>query len=121
MEKTYLKAIYRIKGIVYNEGYICISENSIKGLFSLDSAEISIVNNKLYFHLLEYEPEYDIYNPIETFICTQPVSTIESPCTYFLRSRSNPSLILSLELVRRVNSFELCADILQRFEKFYSK
>ncbi len=121
MAKTYIKAVYRIKGVVYNEGYICIDGNSIIGLFALDSATISIVGQKLYFHLVEYEPEDDTYYPAKAFISTQSVDYIESPQTYLLRSKSDPSRFLSLELIKRVNAFELCADTLQRFENFYSK
>ncbi len=121
MAKTYIKAIYRINGIVYNEGYICIDGNSTIGLFALDSATISIVDKKLYFNLIQYEPEDGTYYPAESFISTQSVDYIESPHTYLLRSKFNPSLFLHLELKEKVNAFELCADILERFENFYSK
>ena len=129
MAKTYIKAVYRIKGVVYNEGYICIDGNSTIGLFALDSAIISIVNKKLYFHLVEYEykdksefkNKYNTYHPAETFISTQSVDYIEFPHTYLLRSKSNPYIFLSLELIKKVDAFELCANTLQRFENFYSK
>ena len=121
MAKTYIKAVYRIKGIVYNEGYICIDGNSIIGLFALDSATIAIIGKKLYFHLFEYEPETGTYYPTETFISTQSIDYIESPYTYVLRSKFDPSCFLTLELKNKVNAFELSTNMLQRFENFYSK
>ncbi len=120
MEKTYIKAVYRIKGVVYNEGYICIDGDSTIGLFTLDSATISIINKKLNFHLVKHKTT-NTYYPAETFISTQSVTYIEPPCTYVLRSKSDPSCFLTLELKNKVNAFELSTNMLQRFENFYSK
>ncbi len=121
MKNTYMKAQYRIKDAIYNEGYICINESSIIGLFCLDKVKIALINGKLHFYLIEYEPESDSYYSTNEFISIQTIDKIKCPSTYLLRLKSNHSIFLSLTLMQELNDSDMSSSILQQFENFYSK
>lgn len=119
MGKVYIEAQYRIPDEVYNHGYICIDENEIKGLFSLDLSTISIIDNTLNFYLREFDPTTSRYNPSEKFSCHISSDTLESPNIYILKSKSS-NRQLELELIKRVSNLYSISDTISKFDTFFN-
>lgn len=114
MKKTFFEAQYRITDRVYNQGYICIAGNSIKGIFSFDCVSIEIKNRYIYLYLKEFEPENESYYETVEFVGKYNIETLDSPCTYILKSSSNE--ILSLQLIRRITNLNSIPDIVKQFD-----
>lgn len=119
MGKVYIEAQYRIKGLVYNHGYICIDRDSINCIFSMDCACIKIIKGSIHFYLKEYDPENGEYYETEEFIGGRNIDNLDYPRTYILHSNSN--MILSLELIKRICDTTSISDIVKTFEKLFSK
>lgn len=119
MKKTFLEAQYRIKGRVYNHGYICIDGDFINGIFAFDCVCIQINDGHIYFYLKEYDPEDGSHYKTEQFICKYDYETLETPHTYILKSSSNE--FLTLELIKKVTDPKILSDIEKEFEGIFGK
>ena len=114
MKKVYISAKYRIEDVIFNDGYICIDENCIIGIFTLDWASIEICNGKLHFYLDEYEPLTNSHSDTIEFISTRYIDMLESPQTYILKSSDNDTLTLSL--LNKITDPKKIADIEELFK-----
>jgi len=59
MEKVAIRSQYKTKNTIC-DGYICIDNNIIEGVFGLDYIKIDIIHNKMNLYL--YENTYTIQN-----------------------------------------------------------
>lgn len=116
--KTYISAKYRIDNVKLNNGYICIENDNIQGIFTLDCVTIKIFNDKIHFYLFECEPLLNIYSKSKEFISIEEVDFLESPQSYTLKSKFNETL--HLDLVKRITDPKKISDIEELFKQ-YSK
>ena len=119
MKKTFFEAEYRIKNKVYNHGHICITNDFITGIFSLDCISIQIKDGYIYLYLKEYEPEDKSYYETIEFIGKCDVKTLESPYTYILKSDDDE--YISLKLIKRLSDPKTISDISKEFEMIFGE
>jgi len=118
MKEIYLEAKYRILGKVYSNGYICIDDNMIKGLFTTDLAILKIVDGSLYFFLSSFDPTIFMLSPPETFVCEISSDTLECPNTYTLKSLSS-NTNLELSLIRKVTELYSIPSVINDFKTLF--
>lgn len=116
MEKIFIEANYQIPGFISNNGYICISDNYIMGIFTFDCVSIEIKEEKLHFYLAEYAPEYNSYKQSNEFISYVGFDYLECPYMYLLKSHSN--VPISLKLIRKVTNPIEISKISKNFKAF---
>ena len=103
----YIKAKYRIvrlknakkQEVVYvNDGYVCISNDSIRGLFTLDAVTMDISNGKIFLFLQEFDTDIkEYYSPVEYSTLENRFYSLDSGHTYnFICKKDNLGLQLSL-------------------------
>ena len=116
MKKVFLECIYRISELVYNEGFLCIVDNKIFGVFTFDYVSITHAKDGFILQLNEYEPEEETYLKPQFLFCKSTDDTLESPNTYTFKSDILEDVILQIK--NKVTNPKTISEVEKIFEEF---
>lgn len=104
MKEIVARAVLREKDVLYNEGYIIISDNFAKGVFSGDFIKMCIEDNKILMHFTEnvitngnYSWEIKSKINISIFETSYFLTYFSVPEIYEFHNEDGRELILSID------------------------
>lgn len=112
MSRLVFEAQLRITDCMYNHGHICLVDDSIFGVFSLDYVTICRIGNNTTLNLIEYDLEQGAYLVPKEFVNSNcEISFTNTPKIYSFVDASGTTL--SLEIIKRISNEDNAMRIIQ--------